>query len=62
MPTRFYYDKKKAKKVYRRRCWVHYWYLSVAMIISVLGIVLSCIKYFGTGMIVSFVLFLITFS
>ena len=60
MLTRFYYDKKKAKKIYRHRCWTRYRYLSVAMIIGVLGIILSCTKHFGAGMIVSFALFFIT--
>lgn len=44
MLQRFNYDKKKARKAYRYRCWTEYWYLSITLIFSLLGFCYSCLN------------------
>ena len=52
MLLRFNYDKKKAKKTYRRRCWTEYWYLSIMLIISFIVMIYS---YVSSNTLIMFV-------
>lgn len=59
MLQRFFKDKKKAKKIYRRRCYTEYWYLTLLIYISFAATVYSIITLKSVMIFISIFAFIV---